>query len=136
MSDKSNYLEDAFINHLLRDATLPKPPGIYVALYTTAPDPETGAGGVEVSGGGYTRVQVGPADVAWNDPAGTGSTANTNDIVFPTPTAPLGDATHYALLDAATGGNILYSHALDQLKTLSIGTAIRFPAGSLIVNEQ
>ena len=134
MSDKSNYLKDGVINHLLRTASLPKPSGVYVALYTADPGP--GDGGTEVSGGGYARVQVGPSNAAWNDPAGTGVTANTSDIVFPTPSADLGLATHFALKDALTGGAQIYSNALAPPRTLSNGVSVRFPAGSLTVSEQ
>ena len=136
MSDKSNYLKEGVINHLLRTNSLPKPPAVYVALFTVAPDPDTGAGGTEVSGGGYARVQVGPSDAAWDDPVGTGVTGNTSEVVFPTPTVAQGLATHFALFDAATGGTMLYSKALDTPRTLALGVAIRFPAGALTVSEQ
>ena len=136
MSDKSNYLKEGVINHLLRTNSLPKPPAVYVALFTVAPDPDTGAGGTEVSGGGYARVQVGPSDAAWDDPVGTGVTGNTSEVVFVSPTADLGVATHFSLRDALTGGNQLYSGALDAPRTLSTGVALKFPAGSLTVSEQ
>ena len=106
MSDKSNYLETQIINHLFRSGTFAKPATIFLALFTSAPDAETGAGGTEVSGGGYARVQAGPGDGFWDAPANGGDTANTGEIVFPTPSVAQGLATHFAIFDALTGGNI------------------------------
>ena len=135
MADKSNYLESELINHIFRSGSFAKPAALYVALFTAAPDPETGAGGTEVSGGGYARVQVGPSDSAWDAPASGGDTANSAEVIFPTPSADLGLATHSAIFDAPTGGNMIYSRALVEPRSLSTGTAVRFPAGTITISE-
>lgn len=137
MSDKSNYLEGELIKHIFRTGSFTKPSGLYIALFTTAPDKEAGTGGTEVSGGSYARVQVGPSDATWDAPANGGDTANTSVITFPTPSANWGTIVAFGIYDAATSGNLLYSANLTASKTVNNGdTAPNFPAGSLTVSEQ
>ena len=58
---------------------------VYAALYTTTPN-AADAGGTELSGNGYGRVQIsGTSD--WDVPSGIGSTANTGVKTFPAATA-------------------------------------------------
>ena len=54
MSDFSDYLENALLDHtLLGGGALAQPANIYIALYTT--DPTDADAGTEVSGGSYAR---------------------------------------------------------------------------------
>lgn len=57
MSDASNYLEDAIIDHVFRNTALTSPTTVYVALFTAVSDAEAGTG-TEVSGGAYARQAV------------------------------------------------------------------------------
>ncbi len=134
MSAMSDYLEGQIIDHLLRTNTFGKPPGIYVALYTT--DPTSADSGTEVSGGSYARVQVTQADAEWNAPtAGDGLTDNVNDITFPAPTANWGTVTHFGIRDASTAGNLLVHGALTASKTINSGDpAPKFSAGDLDIH--
>lgn len=137
MSDKSNYLEGELIKHIFRTGSFTKPSGLYIALFTTAPDKEAGTGGTEVSGGSYARVQVGPSDATWDAASNGGDTANTSVITFPTPSANWGTIVAFGIYDASTVGNLLYSANLTTSKTVNNGDpAPNFPAGSLTVSEQ
>jgi hypothetical protein len=83
-------------------------PTAYVALYTTAPTDDTGAGAVEVSGGGYARVAT--ASATWNAAStGTDPTtlANAQAITFATASANWGTVVAFGLYDASSAGNLL-----------------------------
>lgn len=124
---KSNYLENAVINHVLRNTALTSPTAVYVALYTT--DPGEADTGTEVSGGSYARTAAtfgAPAD---------GVTTNSAAINFPQATASWGTVTHFGIRDAATAGNLLYSAALDTDRTVETGGAVSFAIGALTVTE-
>lgn len=141
MSDFSDYLENKLIDHVLRNTAYAVPAGIYVGLFTT---PSSDAGpGIEVTGGSYARVQVGPSLAAWTQTqGGTGSpssgtggqSANAADTIFPAPTASWGTVTHFGLFDAAAGGNLLFQAALAAAKFVAAGDQPpRFLAGTLTV---
>jgi len=127
----SDYLENQLIDHIFRTATFAKPAGIYIGLYTTAPT--DAGGGTEVSGGSYARVAVTQADTSWDAPvAGDGHTQNSNDIVFPAPTADWGQVVAVGIFDASTGGNLLMWATLATPKTVNNGDAApKFVAGDL-----
>jgi len=124
---KTDYLEANLINHVLRGIAFPVPLASYVALFTTAPS--EGGGGVEVSGGSYSRQQA-----IWTAPAG-GSTSNTMDILFPVATAVWGTVTSFALMDAIVGGNMLYYANLNAPRFIQINDQLKFPVGQLILTE-
>jgi hypothetical protein len=135
MGAKTNYLEDALIGHLFRGAPFTAPTTWYVGLFTAAPS--DAGGGTEVSGGSYTRVAVANASAQWDaTAAGNGTTANTNAITFPAPTADWGQATHFGLFDAATAGNLCIWAALTTAKTINNGDAApSYAAGALTYQE-
>lgn len=129
----SNYTEAAILNHMLRAAGWTKPLALYVGLFKADPG-EAGSLAQEVTGGSYVRVSYGPSDATWNLPVGGDKTfTNASTVTFAAPTADWGDPiTHFGLLDAATGGLVLASGALDTPTTVSSGApAPEFPAGDL-----
>jgi len=124
---KSYYFDNAVLNAALLNVAYPTPTSVWVALYTTSPDP-TG-GGSEVSGGGYLRIQatfVTPAD---------GAVSNTADITYPVATSAWGTITSFAILDAPTAGNILYYGTLSASRIVQQNDQIKFPLGQLTVTE-
>ena len=141
MSNFSDYLENKLIDHVLRNTAYTVPSGVYVALFTAAPS--DAGGGTEVTGGSYARVQVGPSVSAWLSTNGTtsgassgtgGQTSNGADITFAAPTANWGVVTHFALFDAASGGNLLFWGALTASKTINNGDAApKFLARALTI---
>lgn len=138
----SDYLENKLIDQLFRGQAFSFPSTLYVGLLTAAPN-DTG-GGTEVSGGSYARVSVACSLANW---AGTqlvgstaassgtsGTTSNNGAITFPAPTANWGVATHWAIYDAASTGNLLFYGALDAAKTINNGDAApQFPAAALSI---
>ena len=124
---KTNYLETQLLNHVLRAAPYSGPSTVYAALFTAAPG-EAG-GGTEVSGGAYARQPV-----TFSAPA-PDSVANTADVNFPVATANWGTVVAFAIMDAASSGNMLYFANLTASRTVLTNDQFRFPAGQLLVSE-
>lgn len=136
---KSNYLEDLVLNATLRATSWPSwgTGSHYVALHTA--DPTDAGTGTEVSGGSYARVAVSRASGSWAAPsnnAGAQQTSNAGTITFPTPSANWGTVTHFAIWDASSAGNMLYSGALTTSRTINNGdSAPSFAIGALVISE-
>ena len=125
MAEISNYLENALINGTIRGTTYTAPASVYVGLYTT--DPTDANTGTEVSGGSYARVVAtfaAPAD---------GLSASNADITFPQATANWGIVGWVGILDASTGGNLLYHTVLDAAKTIETGDIFKIASTNLTV---
>ena len=127
----SNYAENAILNSLFGKTSdfgaLASAPTLYVALSTADPD-EDGSGMAEPSGNGYARVAT--ADTDWNAAASSVVT-NANTVQFPEATGPWGTATHFALFDASTSGNLIASGALTLAKAFDDGDTPSFESGDL-----
>ncbi len=125
----SDYLENKLLDHLHGKASYTAPT-IYVGLSKADPG-EDGSGVSEPSGGAYARVSTAAGD--WSSASG-GVTQNANAITFPTPTGEWGVITHIFRADAASGGNVLDSAALDVPKTIASGSdAPEFAAGDISI---
>lgn len=129
MGSFSDYWENEILDHLFGKGSY-TPPTIYVGLSTADPG-DAGTGLSEPSGNGYARVTTSAAD--WNSASG-GSLDNAAAIEFPDATGDWGTVTHFALFDAATGGNVLAHGALNLSKTISNGDTTRCAAGDLDVS--
>jgi len=124
---KSNYLENAVVNHVLRNTPLTSPTTVYLALFTS--DPGEAGSGTEVSGGSYARQSV--AFAAPSD----GVVTNSGLVTFPAATAGWGTVTHVAIFDALTSGNMLYYGPMSVSKLVSIGDVVTVAVGQLSVTE-
>ena len=129
MGSFSDYWEDRILDHIFGKGSY-TPPTIYVALSTADPT-DDGSGLSEPSGNGYARRQTGASD--WNAASG-GALDNANEIAFNEATGSWGTVTHFALMDAASGGNMLAHGALSQSKTIGSGDTAKFAAGDLDVS--
>jgi hypothetical protein len=133
MSAFSNYLEGQVLAHIFRTAAFTKPAALHVGLLTAVTDGEAGTV-TEVTGGSYARVAVAPGDANWSAPtAGNGTTANVGAITFPAASADWGIATHFAIFDAATAGNLLVYAPLTIARNITNGSTPSFAGGSLTV---
>lgn len=139
MTALTDYAENKVIDGLLRGQAY-TPANTYVGMLTAAPSDS--AAGTEVTGGSYARVQVASSLANWagTQSAGSttassgasGTTSNNNAVTFPAPTANWGLITHFAVYDAASGGNMLFYAALTTPKTVNNGDAApSFAAGAL-----
>lgn len=121
----TDYLAHAILDHVFENATY-TPPTIHVALSTTQPV-DAGTSFTEPSGNNYARV----AYSSW-DTAALGTTENTTDINFPTPTGTWGLITNSAICDAITVGNLLMFGDVTE-QTPENGDPVKFPAGDLTI---
>lgn len=127
---KTDYLENALLNHVLRNVSYTSPATVYVGLFTAAPT--DAGGGTEVSGNGYARKAV-----TFGAPSTPGTVSNSAEVTFDTATpSGWGTITHFGIFDALSGGNLLRWNALSGgSKTIAAGDAPRFPIGALTCTE-
>lgn len=133
MTSASDYLENELLDHIFGKGAYTPPTNVYVALCTSAPaDDDTGSTITEADYTGYARVSTGGSD--WNTASG-GSIDNANAVTFGEKTGGDDDTvTHFALLDAATDGNLLFHAALDSQLVVTDGMIPEFAAGTLSVD--
>ena len=127
---KSTYLNDNFINVALRNTVFVSPPTVWCALYTASPG--VGGGGTEVAGPGGTAYAL--QIVTFIAPT-LGIASNDADVNFPVATGDYGTITSFALLDASSGGNLLYFGNLSTPRLVLTNDQVRFPLGQFIVQE-
>lgn len=133
MPGLSDYAEAACLNALLRGITLVAAPvnSLRLALFTT--DPTDAGTGAEVAGAWYTRMATG----AFTAPAPIGSSqgsTNINSVTFGAVTGAAVTVTHAGIIDAANGGNLLFSNQMPSPKTLQVGDVLSFAPGSLVAS--
>lgn len=132
----STYLRRAFLNHLLRTATLAKKDFLYCSLHTADPTPDGSGTEVSTSGTGYARQPIAVLDASWSAPAdasGYMASHNLNPVTFDAPTGNQGTPSHWGLFDQVTGGNLWYYGPIDgTLRLIDVGTSpVSFAAQSL-----
>lgn len=127
---KTNYLENAILDHILKGAAFTQPANIYIGLHTADPG-ETGSLAAEVSGNGYARKLHNTWAAASN-----GQKKNTGVVTFNTASGGnWGIITHISINDALTGGNMLYKGALTVSKTINDGDTLEFQDSQITVTE-
>lgn len=132
MADFSDYFEAAILNWF-RGTTFPVATGsVYASLHSAATADD--GTGTELSGNAYARVAIAKAADSWTAPAAAGVISNVAEVLFPTATpAGQGTATHGALFDAATVGNMIAHDALAASKVIGAGDAFRYAIGALTI---
>ena len=131
MGSFSNFLENEVLDHLFGKATYTAPATLYVGLWKAAlSDSSSGSTANEVSGGSYVRKAVTNNNTNWPTASG-GAKANGTAITFVTATASWGTVTYFAILDAASAGNILGWGQLTVAKTIGSGDTASFAVGDL-----
>jgi hypothetical protein len=140
----SDYVENKVIDLLFRGQAFTAPSTIYVGLSTAACSDSSV--GTEVSGGSYARVSITAslANFAGTQSAGSttassgtgGQTSNNAAVNFATPTAGWGTVTHWFLIDASSGGNLLVCATLTTSKTINTGDTVSFAIGAMTVTVQ
>lgn len=117
MAGFSTYLANAVAAYTLNGTAMVSISGRYYALFTSDPtDAFTTANEVQTaSAPWYARQATG----SWSSPS-NGTTYNLNTVQFPAVTGSPVTITHIGVVDAVTGGNLLYSQALTTPKTLNV----------------
>jgi hypothetical protein len=132
MSNMTNTLETAVSNAVLRGGTYTGG-RLWMALFTAAPS-ETG-GGTEATYTGYARVSFRSGAQVDSDqftvPDGAGTASNSNDLVYAANSGSAQTVTHFGIMDASSGGNMLFWGALAASKTIDPTDIPSFPAGTV-----
>lgn len=123
MAELSNYLENALLDHVLRNTSYVSPTTVYVGLYTS--DPADDNSGTEVSGGSYARQVLNVTT------ASGGIVTSSADVTFPQATGSWGTISHIGLLDAVTSGNLLMHTPLTTSRVIETGDVLKISTGSL-----
>jgi hypothetical protein len=131
---KSNYLENALLDHALGGGDYTRPATVYVALYTAAPTDSGGGTEVSTSGTAYARVSTTNNATNW-PAASSGSKSNGTVITFPTATASWGTVVAFGIFDASTSGNLMYWGDLTVSKSVASGDTASFAVGTLTITE-
>ena len=123
----TDYLENALINHILRNTAYTTPGlNVWVGLFTADPT-DTGSLASEVSGNNYGRVQA-----TFSAPS-NGVTSNSGALTFPTASGSWSTVSWFGIMDAQTSGNMLFRGQLDVAKAVAINDTVKFNAGDLQV---
>jgi hypothetical protein len=134
MSAASNYLENKVLDHVLT-ATAFTQPARYIALFTgTAStvkanlEAGTLTDEISTSGTGYGRQLISFSA------ASNGSSSNATTVTFPAATASWGSVTCVAIVDADTGGNVLFYGEVTTAKTIDTGDTFQISSGNLTIS--
>lgn len=134
---KGDYLEDMILNTLFRGGTFTKPATVFVSLHSA--DPTDAGTGAELSGGGYARVPITNVAGSFSAPAnvaGSQQIKNSGEISFNESSGAQGNATHFGIWTAATGGGLLYHGNLNTSRNVdAAGITIKIPANNLTISE-
>ncbi len=132
---KSNTLENQVIALLFNATALPwSNSNLYVALHTADPGEAGDQTTSEATYTGYARVAVSRDNSGWTVAGNQAS--NTAEITFPECTGGSNTLTHFSVGLVTSGASqILYKGALTASLAISNLITPRFPAGTLICQE-
>ena len=130
MSEASDYVENQILDCYLNQTNITAPTNIYLGLFTSAPS--DAGGGTEVSGNGYSRVEI---TAKFSAASGTGGSLSSNaDITgFTASGGNWGTVTSIGIFDASTSGNLLFHTALDSSAAVNDGDSFQISSGNLTV---
>lgn len=129
MAALSTLHEDAFLNWIRGTTFTAAPASVYIALFDGSPT-DSGAGGTEIT---TTIKGIATRDaITFNAPSG-GQIEQTADVVITASAAAGATASHFAIFDAATAGNMIVHAALTAPKTILTGDEVKFPAASVTI---
>lgn len=131
MSAASNFSENLALNWLLTTSAATRPTAWHIGLFKNTSGQaganlEAGVLTDEISGGSYARQSV--AFTVTND-----SATNSATITFPAATASWGTVTHIAIMNAASGGNVLFWGPVTVAKTIDTGDTFQITQNNITV---
>ena len=133
MGSFGNYAENKVLDHIVGKTSFTMPTA-YIGLKTADPTDDN-SGGTEptITTGGYARIVTAGAN--W-DAASGGATANAAALAFAESTAAWSTGatalTHFIIMDAASGGNMLAHGSLTTARTVdAAGITLEFAIGEL-----
>ncbi len=133
MAGLSTYLSDALLAWIKGAAMPSAPSGLHVGLFTADPT-DSGSTTNEVTATIRAAGRVAAPFGATANASGGGRQIANNAIVDfgDADGAPSGPLTHFAIFDAASGGNMLGSGSLGSVN-VAAGNLVSFASGALVV---
>jgi hypothetical protein len=138
MANFSNYLENKIVGWLNGDALATITGSLYVALYSSPGVVQDNAA-TNLIGLTTPRVEVS----SWTVTTATGSTdgsdasiTNAAEIVMTSNSNVAATASHFAVYDAASSGNLLFHGALSSSVSIALGDTVKFAANSITLTVQ
>jgi hypothetical protein len=133
MAGFSDYTAQATINYWMLGTAMPAVAGRYLALFTADPKDDNSGSANEVSGAWYARQAISGWTAPVSNVDGTSGTITQNSaqVTFPAVSGSSVTVTHWAIYDASTSGNLLYSGALSVSKTLNVSDVMTLAANQL-----
>ena len=139
MSAMTDYLENKLIDQILRGQGFSFPSTLYLALCSAEPS-QSGTVS-ELSGPGYSRASISASLSNFSGTQGAGTTTastgasgestNNVDVEYGNALGEWGAASHVAVFDAATGGNLLLFGELKKPKLITSGMKPKFKVGTI-----
>ena len=128
MGALSNYAEEKFVEHFLRNNAIASPATVFLALFES--DPGEAAGGTEATFVNYVRVAC-----TWTALDAAGQTKNVGVVTFPSNGNASADSiiTYGVVYDAITAGNRILHGPLASPKTLQVGDVLSFAANAMVL---
>jgi hypothetical protein len=102
----------------------------WLALFTTPPTESTT--GIELTGGGYTRVAITNSTAIWPNST-TGTKTNASAFQFATATTAWGNVSAFAFFNAVVAGEIIAQGTANAVKSVASGDVVRFPINSIVI---
>lgn len=130
MGSKADYLENKVLDHVLRNTLYTQPAVVYSALFTVIPSDSSAGTEVTNATSGYTRVAT---TFCTAGVTVIGQSVNIGAVTFVTAAAAY-TVVGWAIMDAITGGNILYWATVTTL-ALAINDQATFAAGGIVIQE-
>lgn len=118
----STYAEYASLNEVFEGEK-------WLALYTTLPS-KADTGGVELSGGGYTRASITFISTLTNE------ITHATIVSFPEATVNWTDVVGFGIRTASSGGTLLATHEFTAPITITAGMTLRFGVGNIVVGYE
>ena len=132
MSAASDFLENELLDHVLSNAAYTAPTTLYLGLFTSDGGLENNTEGsqteISTSGTAYGRQSI-----AFGT-ASSGSASNSATVTFTAATSNWGTVSHVAIMDASTGGNVLFHGAVTTSKTIETGDTFQVSASNLTIS--
>ena len=131
MSEASDYVENQILDCYLNQSNITAPTNIYLGLFTSAPS--DAGGGTEVSGNGYSRVEITAKFSAASGTTGGSLSSNAAITGFTASGGNWGTVNSIGIFDASTSGNLLFYTALDSSADVNDGDSFQISSGNLTV---
>ena len=117
------------LNHFFRNSSQTPAGTLYMSLFTVAPDLD-GTGGTEVSAGDYGRQTI-----AFGSPSGSPpAVQNSGTVQFTAgASSAWGTVVAFGIHTAVTGGDMLFTEAVNPNIVVGSGTPVSFAAGEVTI---